>query len=105
IPDGAAFSQGRPYGTREWSLRPDETAGLMLRLPAGRAGAADLQVELVAADGAVLARTATRLEIAPSSPAPVARPGEADRVDDLMAHGRKMIAVGYFAGARAYYQR
>ena len=108
IPQGAAFSEGRPYGTDEWSLRPDEIAGLALRLPEDQSGASDIKVELVSADGAVLARTATRLEVAPNS-APTAglvvRSGEADRVEDLMAHGRKMVDVGYLAGARAYYQR
>ncbi len=33
------------------------------------------------------------------------RAGEADRVETLMEHGNKMISVGYFAGARAYFER
>lgn len=33
------------------------------------------------------------------------RAGEMDRIEGLMAHGQKMIDVGYFAGARAYYRR
>jgi len=106
LPDGAFFSKGRPFGAGEWSLRPDEIAGLTLRLPEHQTGASDLRVELVAADGAVLARTATRLDVAPPPTAGlVVRSGEEDRVKDLMAHGQKMIDVGYFAGARAYYER
>ena len=106
LPDGALFSKGRPFGASEWSLRPDEIAGLTLRLPEDQTGASDLRVELVAADGAVLARTATRLDVAPPPTAGlVVRSGEADRVEDLMAHGQKMIDVGYLAGARAYYER
>jgi len=106
LPEGAAFSQGRPFGAREWSLVPDEITGLALRLPEDHSGSSDLAVELVAADGTVLARTATRLDVAPAPTAGlVVRTGEEDRVDDLIAHGHKMIAVGYFAGARAYYQR
>ena len=106
LPEGATFSQGRPFGAREWSLRPDEIAGLNLRLPEDRTGAGDLRIELVAADGAVLARTATRLDIAALPAAGlVVRSGEEDRAEDLMAHGRKMISVGYFAGARAYFER
>ncbi len=35
----------------------------------------------------------------------VLRPEEADRVQSLMDHGHKMIEVGYFAGARAYFKR
>ena len=106
IPQGAAFSEGRPFGTREWSLRPDEIAGLSLRLPDDQSGGSDMRVELVAADGAVLAGTTTHLDVAPNPAAGlVVRSGEADRVEDLMAHGRKMVSVGYLAGARAYFQR
>lgn len=35
----------------------------------------------------------------------VLRPEEAERVQSLMAHGHKMVDVGYFAGARAYFKR
>jgi Bacterial SH3 domain len=106
LPDGASFSSGRPFGAGEWNLSPNEIADLTLRLPKDQTGTSDLRVELVAADGAVLARTATRLDVAPPPTAGlVVRSGEADRVEDLMAHGQKMIDVGYFAGARAYYQR
>lgn len=35
----------------------------------------------------------------------VIRSGESDRIEGLMAHGQKMIDVGYLAGARAYYRR
>lgn len=35
----------------------------------------------------------------------VLRPEELARVGSLMAHGHKMIDVGYFAGARAYFKR
>lgn len=50
----------------------------------------------------------TRAEL-PSASGPsagfVIRSGESDRIEGLMAHGRKMIDVGYLAGARAYYRR
>jgi Bacterial SH3 domain len=64
LPDGAAFSEGRPYGTTGWSLRPDEIGDLRLRLPSGPSGASNLRIELVAADGTVLAQSETRLTIA-----------------------------------------
>jgi len=106
LPEGAQFSAGRPYGAGEWSLRADEIAGLTLRLPEDHTGETDLRVDLVAADGAVLAGAGTRLDVAPGPvPGLAVRSGEADRVADLMAHGNKMIAVGYFAGARAYFER
>jgi Bacterial SH3 domain len=106
MPQGAAFSQGRPYGESEWNLTPDEVGDLRLRLPKGLTGGADLRVELMAADGTVLATAATRLDIAqdPRS-ALILRSDESDRIEDLIKHGQKMVEVGYLAGARAYFKR
>jgi hypothetical protein len=70
LPDGASFSEGRPYGVSGWSLRPDEIGGLRLRLPA-RSASSDIRLELVAGDGTVLAQSESRLSIAPA-PAVVA---------------------------------
>ncbi len=66
LPDGAAFSEGRPYGATGWSLRPDEIGELRLRLPQGRGGASDIRLELLSADGTVLAESETRLNVAPA---------------------------------------
>jgi hypothetical protein len=63
LPYGASFSEGRPYGASGWSLRPDEIGDLRMRLPLARSGAADLRIELIAPDGAVLAQSETRLSI------------------------------------------
>ncbi len=73
LPEGASFSQGRPYGVTGWTLRPDEIGDLQLHMPA-RSGASDMRLELVAGDGTVLAQSETRLSIAPSpaDTAPVA---------------------------------
>ena len=73
IPDGASFSEGRPYGATGWSLRPDEIGELRFRLSEARSGAFDLRIELLAADGAVLAESETRLNVA-------ADPAEAETV-------------------------
>ncbi|HEX7532852.1 MAG TPA: SH3 domain-containing protein [Methyloceanibacter sp.] len=106
MPEGATFSQGRPYGETEWSLRPDEIGDLRLRVPPGATGASDLHIDLVAADGTILASAITRLDIAPDpKQALILRASESGRIDDLIAHGQKMIDVGYFAGARAYFKR
>jgi Bacterial SH3 domain len=64
LPHGASFSEGRPYGTSGWSLRPDEIGDLQLRLPGKPSSASTLHIELLAADGAVLAQSETRLTIA-----------------------------------------
>jgi Bacterial SH3 domain len=106
LPEGASLSQGRPYGDGEWNLRPDEIGDLQLKLPKTASAAGDLRIELMAADGTVLAGTTTRLEIASDPKATlILRSNEATRVDDLIAHGQKMIDVGYLAGARAYFKR
>ncbi len=106
MPEGALFSQGRPYGATEWSLRPDEIGDLRLRLPKAQNVGADLRIELMAADGTTLASATTRLDVAPDPrSALILRSEESGRIDDLMAHGQKMIDVGYLAGARAYFKR
>ena len=64
LPHGASFSEGRPYGAAGWSLRPDEIGDLQLRLPGTPNSASTLHIELLAADGAVLAQSETQLTIA-----------------------------------------
>ena len=106
IPPGATFSQGRPYGSSGWSLTPDEIGDLQLRLPKGVTSGTDMRIELMGADGTILASATTRLEIAQDPRAAlVLRSDESDRIDDLINHGQKMVEVGYLAGARAYFRR
>jgi len=106
LPEGTSFSAGRPFGETEWSLRPDEISGLRLKLPAVASGRRALSVNVVAADGTMIASSSTRLDIAPDPKAAlILRPQDTARIDELMAHGRKMVDVGYFPGARAYFQR
>ncbi len=106
LPEGAVFSAGRPYGGTEWSLRPDEIGDLALALPEGAGGEHELSVALIAADGTVLANGATRLVIAPDPKAAlIVRPDDKARIAELIAHGQKMIDVGYIAGARGYFKR
>ena len=45
-------------------MRPDEIGELRLRLPQGRDGASDIHLELLSADGTVLAESETRLNVA-----------------------------------------
>jgi hypothetical protein len=85
MPDGASFSEGRPYGATGWSLRPDEIGDLRLRLPQARSGASDMRIELLAADGAVLAQSETRLNVA-------ADPAEAETVSAVASNPFEQIA-------------
>jgi hypothetical protein len=106
LPEGTSFSAGRPFGDTEWSLRPDEIDGLRVTLPAGANGQRAVNVAIVAADGSTMASTGTRLDIAPDPKmALISRPEETARIAELIEHGRKMVDVGYFPGARAYFQR
>jgi hypothetical protein len=70
LPHGASFSEGRPYGISGWSLRPDEIGDLQLRLTENPRSASILHIELLTADGALLAQSRTRLTItsAPAGP-------------------------------------
>lgn len=71
MPDGASFSEGRPYGATSWSLRPDELGDLRLRLPAGQSGSSDLRVEFLTADGTQLAHSGTHLNVTVDQVPPV----------------------------------
>ena len=106
IPQGATFSQGRPYGSSEWSLTPDEVGDLRIHLPKGTTEGTDMRIELVGADGTTLASATTRLDVAEDPRAAlILRSDESDRIEDLIKHGQKMVEVGYLAGARAYFKR
>src|SRR5690349_106084 len=106
IPQGATFSQGRPYGSSEWSLTPDEVGDLRIHLRKGTTEGTDMRIELVGADGTMLASATTRLDVAEDPRAAlILRSDEGDRIEDLIKHGQKMVEVGYLAGARAYFKR
>jgi hypothetical protein len=106
LPSGASFSDGRPYGETEWTFRTDEIGDLKLTLPENAAGETKLHVNLVAPDGRLIAGAETALNVAPDPKAAlVQRPNEVALVSDLIAHGNKMVSVGYFPGARAYFGR
>jgi hypothetical protein len=106
LPEGATLSNGRPYGEAEWTLRPDETMDLRLLLPKTASGHASLRIALVAADDTLIASATTQLNIVtdPKS-ALISRPKETELIAGLIAHGQKMIDVGYLAGARGYFRR
>ena len=73
LPQGSNFSEGRPYGDSEWSLKPDQIGDLDLVLPADANGEFKLGIALIGPDDAVIAEAETLLEITPAPPAPAVR--------------------------------
>jgi len=105
IPESSTFSAGRPYGETGWSFRPDEIAN-NLRLIPSKAGSSDLHIQLLTADGVRIASASTHVDVtADHKSTLVSRPEESGRIEELLAHGHKMVEVGYLAGARAYFRR
>ena len=76
LPQGSNFSEGRPYGEGEWTLRPDQIGDLALVAPVSAKGEFKLAVALIAPDDSIVAEAETLLEIAP---APVPGRGGRDR--------------------------
>ena len=76
LPQGSNFSEGRPYGDSEWTLKPDQIGDLDLVLPASANGEFKLGIALIAPDDKVIAEAETLLEIAPA-PVPAAPATEA----------------------------
>jgi len=106
LTEGMILSAGRPFGQTEWSLTPGEIGELRLTVPANVSGQHELSITLLTADGTEIAHAATHLLVgASTTDALVSRPDARGRIDELISHGRKMIEVGYLAGARAYYRR
>jgi hypothetical protein len=62
LPPGSTLSNGRANGDTDWTVRPDEIGDLHL-VPAAGIGEAELTVQLVAPNNAILADAATRLNI------------------------------------------
>ena len=105
MPESSIFSAGRPYGETGWTFRADEIADNLRLIPA-KAGRSDLHIELLTTNGVSIASASTHVDITTNPGATlVTRPEESGRIDELLAHGHKMVEVGYLAGARAYFRR
>ena len=76
LPQDSNFSEGRPYGDSEWTLKPDQIGDLDLVLPSSANGEFKLGIVLIAPDDKVIAEAETVLEIAPA-PVPAAPATEA----------------------------
>ena len=59
LPQGSKLSSGRPYDETEWNLKPDEIGDLHLALTGNESSEANVIIQLVAPDGAIIADAAT----------------------------------------------
>jgi hypothetical protein len=110
LPKGTALSAGRSDGLGGWFLAPDDLgSGLFITPSADAEGANDLIIQLVTPEGRVASELHTRLVVLAGAPASVnpqpASTPPADEIQVLLSHGRELQRVGYFAGARLFFQR
>ena len=90
LPQGASFSDGRPYGETEWNLRSDQIGDLRLILPDTANGETKLVVKLIAPDDAVVADAETTLKVAP---APVEEAPAPDSANAALAATQENVGV------------
>jgi hypothetical protein len=85
LPQGSKLSSGRPYDETEWNLKPDEIGDLHLALTGNESSEANVIIQLVAPDGAIIADAATVLKVTtdPNIKAEHAKP----QVRDVQAEG------------------
>jgi hypothetical protein len=63
LPPGTTFSNGRPYGEKEWTLKSDEIGDLHLFLPDTASGESRVVIQLIAAGGDLIADANTILRV------------------------------------------
>ncbi len=110
LPKGTALSAGRSDGLGGWLLAPDDLgAGLSVTPSDAAQGSSDLVIELVTPEGRVASELHTKLMVSAATQAgPNPEPAStlsADEIQVLLSHGRDLQRVGYFAGARLFFQR
>jgi hypothetical protein len=99
LPQGSNFSEGRPYGDSEWSLKPDQIGDLDLALPAGANGEFKLGIALIGPDDRVIAEAETLLEITAAPPAPAAEESSVPSPDSNDAASSAPVPDGSDAAA------
>jgi hypothetical protein len=67
LPQASNLSEGRPFGERDWMLKPDQIGDLQLVLPRSTSGEFKLAIALIGPDENINARAETILTIAPAS--------------------------------------
>jgi hypothetical protein len=123
LPKGTSLSAGRSDGLGGWFLAPDDLGGGLSITPSDDAeGSNDLVIQLVTPEGRVASELRAKLVVsagaqANASPPAVSAGAQAsanpevvstlppDQIQVLLSHGRDLQRVGYFAGARLFFER
>ncbi|HLH12040.1 MAG TPA: hypothetical protein VKV77_09200 [Methylovirgula sp.] len=105
LPKGTVLSAGHSDGADGWYLVPDDLGNGLSITPGEEAkGTSELVVQLLAPDGRVANEKRASL-VLPTSDASAAHEMTPEEIQVLMQHGRDLERVGYFAGARLFFQR
>jgi TPR repeat protein len=106
LPNGTVLSAGRSNGAGGWILAPDDLgAGLSITLGDGPIGSSDLVVQLLTPEGRVARERHASLIISGGAKANESNELTPAEIQVLLSHGRDLQRVGYFAGARLFFQR
>ncbi len=106
LPEGTIFSAGRADGAGGWILAPDDLgAGLSITPGDDATGSSELVVQLLTPEGRVARELHATLIIAGGTNATASNELTPEAIQVLMSHGRDLQRVGYFAGARLFFER
>lgn len=112
LPQGTVISAGRPNGIDGWLLTPEDLLGRLSITPSAKAdGTSVIVVLLLTPEGRVAREVHTKLVVSRDAGAngdnapPAPAVSSADDIQVLLSHGRDLERVGYFAGARLFFQR
>jgi hypothetical protein len=101
LPQGSTLSSGRAYGEAEWNLKTDEIGDLHLVLPHTASGETKLIIQLIAPNGAIIADTATVLNVTANPSATIAANGNKTEPTEAKVLDERPQALGATAGEKS----
>lgn len=105
LPKGTTLSAGRSDGAGGWILAPDDLGpGLLITAGGDASGSNELVIQLLTPEGRIASEVRTSLTISG-----IAKSNEneitSEDVQSLLSHGQHLEGLGYFAGARLFFER
>jgi type II secretory pathway predicted ATPase ExeA len=104
LPTGAWLSAGQQGEGGQWLLKPQELAGLELRLPRHFNGEVELEIAALAQDGEDVARVTALLPVT-VSPAEVLSESESALISEMIERGDELMARKDLLAARLFYEQ